>query len=230
MKNFGFFLGALAFAFGAVSCNDTDVDQAGKASFVTVHQTIAVGGYYFETDGGKTIFPGDTSRIGAYKATEGQRAIITYNLLENAVPGYDYNAAIYAIGHLFYSSARVVSDEAQLEKMADDPAQYLDGRWLGNWVTATVRYAAFDLSKHKFYLIVNDVAASEGSEEGYLDVELRHDDGDDPQGGTVYNSLVSFNVDPIADRLDGAKGLRVRYYDGSIVRYVKVDRAENEEL
>lgn len=223
MKRIASFFLMLAFAAAAVSCTDTRVDQASLSSFVTVHLAPSVEGYYFETDNGKTIFPGDTSRIGAYQATEGQRAIIAFNLLDN-MPGYDYNAAIYGIGHIYSSPARVVSTEEELEAVADDPVQYLDGRLLGEWVTMTVRYAAFDCSKHKFYLIVNDVVASKETDEEYLDVELRHDDSDDPQGGQLYDTFVSFYMEPIAGCLAGMKGIRIRYYDGSVVRYAKIDR------
>ena len=228
MKRIALFFLTLAFAAAAVSCNDTDVDQAHHTSFVTVHQTLSVEGYYFETDNGKTIFPGDTSRIGAYRATEGQRAIIAFNLLDN-MPGYDYNAAIYGIGHIYSSAARIVSTEEALSAVADDPMQYLDGRLLGQWVTMTVRYAAFDYSKHKFYLIVNDTVVDREAEEGYLDVELRHDDGDDPLGGQLYDTYVSFDMEPIAGRLDGMKGIRVRYYDGTVARYAKIDRMVLDE-
>ncbi len=222
MKRIALFFLTLAFAAAAVSCNDPDVDQAHFSSFVTVHLAPSVAGYYFETDNGKTIFPGDTSRIGAYQASEGQRAIIAFNLLDN-VPGYDYNAAIYGIGHIYSSAARVVSTEEELEAVADDPAQYLDGRLLGRWVTMTVRCAALDLSKHKFYLIVNNAAVSKDADEEYLSVELHHDNSGDPQGES-YDIFVSFDMAPIAGLLDGMKGIRLRYYDGSGARYAKIDR------
>ncbi|MDE6374301.1 MAG: NigD-like protein [Alistipes sp.] len=223
MKKIGLFF-ALAVACGSVSCTDTTVDQPRQASFVTVHQTASVNGYYFETDAYKTIFPGDVSRIGAYTPTEGQRAIITYNLLEGDIPGYDYNAAIYGIGHIYTSSVRVVSDADELAAFADDPAQFKEGRLLGEWITMIVRCSAFDLSKHKFHMIVNDVVVPENADEEYLSVELRHDDGDDAQGGQLYEIYVSFNTDAVAERLEGLKGIMIRYYDGSVVQYSKIER------
>lgn len=228
MKKIGLFFFALAVASGSVSCTDTTVDQPSLISFVTVHQTAAVNGYYFETDANKTIFPGDVSRIGAYTPTEGQRALITYNLLDNGIPGYDYNAAIYGIGHIQSSFVRIISDESALEALADDPVQYKEGRLLGEWVTMIVRCTAFDLSKHKFSMIVNDVVASENADEEYLSVELRHDDGDDTQGGQLYETYVSFNTGAVAERLEGLKGLKIRYYDGSVVQYAKIDRMTAE--
>lgn len=224
MKKIGLFFFALAVASGLVSCTDTTVDQPSRLSFVTVHLTTSVNGYYFETDNYKTIFPGDVSRIGAYKPIEGQRAIITYNLLDNGIPGYDCNAAIYGIGHIQSSPVRVISDESALETLADDPVQYKEGRLLGEWITMIVRCTAFDLSKHKFSMIVNDVVASENDDEAYLSVELRHDDGDDAHGGQLYEPYVSFNTDAVAERLEGLKGIKIRYYDGSVVQYAKIDR------
>ena len=228
MKRIAFFFLTLAFASAAVSCNDTDVDQAHHTSFVTVHQTLSVEGYYFETDNGKTIFPGDTSRIGAYQATEGQRALIAFNLLDN-MPGYDYNAAIYGIGHISSADVCVVTDEAELIAMKNDPIIEIDGRLLGDWITVVIRHQAntTDALKHEFAMFLNEVVPStdEEKEDSYeipttedpevLTLQLRHKNLEETVQGYFYDRYYSFNVEEIVNRFEGKKKIEVCYYDGT---------------
>lgn len=222
MKKFALLLLAAA---GLAACNTTTVDQPGNLSFVTVH-TSWMGDYYFETDTEKLVYPGDKSRVEGYVAKEGQRALITFNVLDTPMPGYDYNVAVYGIGNIPSSVARVVTDEAELETLKDETVEFRGGRLLGHWVTMIVRYAAADLSKHKFSLIVNQVEPSE-TNEGYLDVELRHDSGDDVPG-MLYDTYVSFDMLELEDLLAGQKGITLRFKNGSAPEYAKIDRITEE--
>lgn len=228
MKKIVLLLFAAVAAAGLLSCNDTKVDQPGNLSFVTVH-TLMMGDYYFVTDTDKRVYPSDKSRIGSYVASDGQRALITFNVLDTSVPGYDYNVAVYGIANIYSSPARVVADEAELEELKDDAAEFRDGRLLGNWATLVVRYAASDASKHKFSLIVNKVnpAADADADAEYLDLELRHDNGGDAQW-QLYDSYVSFDMQGLEDELAGKKGIRIRFKSGSDIDYVKLDRMTGE--
>lgn len=145
MKKIGLLLLAAVAAAGLSSCNDTKVDQPGNMSFVTV-RTLSTSDYYFVTDTDKRVYPGDKSRVGSYVAKDGQRALITFNVLENPAPGYDYNVALYGIANIYSSVARVVTSETELEELKDDAVLVRDGRLLGSWTTLVVRYAASDAS------------------------------------------------------------------------------------
>lgn len=217
------FLAAVA-AIGFGSCNTSSVDQGSRMSFVTVH-TLTVGSYYFETDTGKLVWPGDTSRVPGYVAKEGQRALIVFNVLDTPapMPGYDYNIALYDIGTIYSSAARIVSSETEMETLKDDPVEFRGARLQGHWTTMVVRYSAYDVSKHKFALIVNEVEPATGSEEGYLDMELRHDNGDEVQG-MLYESYISFDLSGLEELLEGKKGIRLRFKNGSSTEYFKIDR------
>ncbi len=226
MKKIGLLLLAAVAAAGLSSCNDTKVDQPGNMSFVTV-RTLSTSDYYFVTDTDKRVYPGDKSRVGSYVAKDGQRALITFNVLENPAPGYDYNVALYGSANIYSSAARVVTSETELEELKDDAVLVRDGRLLGSWTTLVVRYAASDASKHKFAMIVNKVSEPAETDEEYLDVELRHDNGGDAQWN-LYESYVSFDMQDLEELLGGKKGIRIRYKDGSDVDYVKLDRMTSE--
>ncbi|MDE6507615.1 MAG: NigD-like protein [Alistipes sp.] len=225
MKKIGLLLLAAVAATGFVSCNTTKVDQPSNMSFVTVH-TSWLGDYYFETDTEKRVYPGDKSRVQGYEPKEGQRALITFNVLDTPMPGYDYNVAVYGIGNIPSSVARVVTDEAELETLKDDAAEFRGGRLLGHWATMIVRYEASDLSKHKFSLIVNQAEPSQ-TNEGYLDVELRHDNGGDTPG-MLYDTYVSFDMQEIEELLAGQKGITLRFNNGAAPDYAKLDRLTEE--
>jgi len=234
MKKFGSLLLAAIAATGLASCSDSDVDQANNMSYVTVHETWVPGDYYFETDAGKTIYAGDKTRVSGYKAKEGQRALIAFNFLETKVAPYDYNAAIYAIGNFDSAPVRVVEDEAELAGLKDDPIIEPAGRLMGNWITLVIRHRAntSDTAKHKFAMIVNK-AEPATTEEGYLDLELRHENLEETTQGYYYDRYYSFNVEDIADLLDGKQGVIVRYKDGSEQTKslkLKVEAAEGQQL
>lgn len=84
MKRFGLFLLVTMAAAIFTSCNDSDGDYPRLSAFATV-KTLENNDFYFMLDDGKTIYPGDKSRLGAYKAEEDTRAIIAFNLLNNKI-------------------------------------------------------------------------------------------------------------------------------------------------
>ena len=85
------------------------------------------------------------------------------------------------------------------------------------WLTFYALYPVSDNSKHTFTVIVNEVKdegekgdggaeQSEAAETDYLQLELRHNPGGDTQGYTD-GYYVSFNLTPLAERLEGKKGV-----------------------
>lgn len=94
MKRFGLFLLVTMAAAIFTSCNDSDGDYPRLSAFASV-KPLENNDFYVVLDDGKTVYPGDKSRIGSYKAEEDQRVVIYFNLLNNKVEGYDYNMALY---------------------------------------------------------------------------------------------------------------------------------------
>ena len=212
MKKIGLFLLATAALFLG-SCKEKEYDGADSAFVVTV-RTMPVGSeYYFDADTGHTIYPSDKSRIGAYEAREGQRAIITFKSLPS-IPGYDISARLYSIGDIYTGTGRIIADAEEVAELSDDPIQlYRAGSYLTHkYLTLYVVYSANDKTKHRFELVVNDAAPS-STDPNYLDVELRHAaDGD--LTGPHCEDYISFDITPFTARLSGKNGIALRVRTG----------------
>lgn len=221
MKKFGLFLFAAFAALGLASCNDTKSEGPDYQFFVTAH--TGAGGYYFEMDNGKTVWPGD-KRVNISPA-EGQRALILISLLDVPVTGYDYNAVLYGYGPVDAAPVEVVATAEELAQLKNDPTVGAVGQFSGDWINLIVRYttASSDQSSHKFRLIVNRTEPDE-SDDGYLTLELRHDAGSDRTG--YYNDrALSFKTDGISGLLEGKEGVVIRYNDGIQEQTIRLKRA-----
>ena len=228
MKKFGLLLLAAFAAAGLASCNSSKSEGPTVQSFVTVHKGFG-SDYWFETDAGRTVWPGDKSRIGSYEAVEGARALIYYSLLDMPAEGYTYNAALYGIVSVTSALAEVVDTQEKLDAMKEDPIVGAGGQLVGGWINFIVRYVASsgDASVHKFHLIVNETAEPVRTKEGYLNLELRHDAGSE-HIGTYYDRALSFNTASIAELLEGKEGIIVSYYDGAQEQWLEIKRMDIE--
>ena len=98
MKKFRTILAAFLLLFRATpvlqSClDDWDDDEHPLLAIGTV-RIIDGKDYYFALDEGTKMFPGDTAQVDNYTYVTGQRAFVYFNLLDEEVTGYDYNAKI----------------------------------------------------------------------------------------------------------------------------------------
>ena len=96
MKKFRTILAAFLLLFITTpvlqSClDDWDDDEHPLLAIGTV-RIIDGKDYYFALDEGTKMFPGDTAQVDNYTLVEGQRAFVYFNLLDEEVTGYDYNA------------------------------------------------------------------------------------------------------------------------------------------
>lgn len=227
MKKLGLLFVPVLAAALLCSCNDDDGDYPRYTPLITTVRTIDESGsdYYFQRDNGQTLYPSDKSRVPAYRATDRQRAVIWFNLLQG-IQGYDYNIALYAIQEIYTGTSEVVDDPARLEELGDSPTSITPAycNMSDEWLTLYVGYPVIDNTKHDFTLIVNNVDEPEESNEGYLDVELRHSAGGDLTGYTQWY-YVSFDLTPIAARLEGKQGvtLKIKTQQNG-TKYLRIDR------
>lgn len=217
MKKIGLFLIAAMAVFAFTSCNDDDGGEPLRTLITTVH---TIGGeegetgtdYYFQRNNGEKLYPGDKTRIPNYKGKERQRAIIWFKLLEERVPDYDYNIALYAVDEIFTGKAQVVNTAEELEELGTAKTGFQNGTFSlsKEWLTFYALYAVRDNSKHTFTLAVDKSGTTEFKEsaEGYLNVVVRHDAGDDA-GGYDSGFYVSFDLTDIAAELEGMKGINL---------------------
>lgn len=211
MKRTGLFLLAALAASGLQGCNDSDGDYAGHWAFTTVCP-LEKGDYYFLLDDDSTLYPGDKSRIGAYQAREDQRAIVFFNFLHESVAGYDRNIALYDIQEIDSGQTLLVETQEQADALPDTRTSFIGARLNRNYLNLGIGFNASDLSKHRFMLVRNTVAEidPENRAEGYLNLELRHDDGGD-SGRDHPERYVSFRLgDDFKALLVGQQGIILR--------------------
>lgn len=175
--------------------------------------------YYFEIDNGSTMYPGDTTNIHNYTPEEGQRAFVHFDLLDEKVPGYDYNAIVYRIENILTKDIYFMPPEKN-DSIGDDPVNITDVWFTGDYIN--IQYQLyFDKSsdvKHTLSLVVNEETTASGSDTStdYLPLEFRHNAHHEPQ--TDHGAgLVSFKIDNILPLMQGKKGVRIRVrtlYDG----------------
>lgn len=212
MKKFSLFLLTALAAAAFTSCNDSEGDYPNYGQFVSVYP-LSDNDFYLKTNSGKTLYPGDKSRIGGYRVgeakTPAQRALIYYNLLDQKAEGYDYNIQPYVLYDIYTNAAKIVSTTEELDKLANEKTSFGEMELSSDFLTLVLMYPVIDNTKHTFDLIVDDTDPTRKPiNEGYLDVQLRHNIGDD-SGGRNRQYYVSFDLSALKERLKDKKGLTV---------------------
>ena len=189
-------------------------------TLITTVRTLDGGDYYFQRDNGETLYPGNKSRVPGYKPDpdKTQRVIIWFTL-QNGIADYDYNIDLYFVENIYTGTSEVVTDAARLEELGSAKTGFQGNTFnlTKEWLTFYALYPVSDNSKHTFTVIVNEVKdegeegdggaeQSEAAETDYLQLELRHNPGGDTQGYTD-GYYVSFDLTPLAERLEGKKGV-----------------------
>lgn len=212
MKRIAIFLMTALAACSLVSCNESDTDFARYSIFAVVHQGAS--GYYFESDDHKTLYPADRSRVPSYVPKDGDRVIIAYNLLEGAdqkVPGFDYTIALYASELVPWGETDTVADEEALKAEGEGLVSLFRDDLVSSTterMNVAVAYLAKDMKKHTFRLVRVEDYTPDQTADGYLNLELVHDAGDDVTTGVEpYAHWVSFELSEFSEQIEGTKGV-----------------------
>ena len=203
--------------FSLQSCLD-DASYTGENLLFAIGtiRVVEAQDYYFELDEGSLLYPGDTAAVHNYPIKDNQRAFVYFSLLEETLPGYDYNAKIEHIEDILTKDIFCVAPE-DLDSIGNDRID-VDNIWLSR-DHVNIVYKFYHSNnpekKHMLNLIANENA--ESPDDGYLHLEFRHNAYNDTplQGGT---GIVSFKLDNIRRQLEESKGLRIRVntlYDGA---------------
>ena len=211
------------------SClNDWDDDERSSLTIGTV-RIIDGKDYYFALDEGTRMFPGDTAQVNNYTLVEGQRAFVYFNLLDEKVDGYDYNAKINHVENILTKDIYFMPAE-KADSIGDDRIN-ITNMWItGNYLN--IQYQLYHSNsndkKHMLNLIVNETSDGKNDKEGYITLAFCQNPYDD-EPLMPRHRLVSFKLDKIADRISGKTGLNIRVkslYDGE--RYMTVDFKKDE--
>lgn len=211
------------------SCLDDWNDDERSSLTIGTVRIIDGKDYYFALDEGTRMFPGDTAQVNNYTLVEGQRAFVYFNLLDEKVDGYDYNAKINHVENILTKDIYFMPSE-KADSIGDDRIN-ITNMWItGNYLN--IQYQLYHSNsndkKHMLNLIVNETSDGKNDKEGYVTLEFRQNAYDD-EPLMPGQGLVSFKLDKIADRISGKTGLNIRVkslYDGE--RYMTVDFKKDE--
>ena len=200
------------------SCLDDWNDDERSSLTIGTVRIIDGKDYYFALDEGTRMFPGDTAQVNNYTLVEGQRAFVYFNLLDEKVDGYDYNAKINHVENILTKDIYFMPAE-KADSIGDDRIN-ITNMWItGNYLN--IQYQLYHSNSNDKKHMLND-------KEGYITLEFRQNAYDD-EPLMPGQGLVSFKLDKIADRISGKTGLNIRVkslYDGE--RYMTVDFKKDE--
>ncbi|WP_078063526.1 NigD1/NigD2 family lipoprotein [Bacteroides ihuae] len=216
---FAIFILGLAMLPFLQSCLDDDKD--GYSLAISTVKVIEGRNFYFAIDGGEKMLPGDTTNIHNYKLKDGQRAFVYFNLLEDKVSGYDYNAKIEHVENILTKGV-IPLTAATADSIGDDRINVTEIWIAGGYLNLEFQILGTS-SPQKLHMVnlVQNEMIDDSAEEGYINLEFRHNAyNDNPDG--LGNGIVSFKIESLV--LNAEKGLKIRVNtinDG--VKYYKVD-------
>ena len=127
--------------FSLQSCLD-DASYTGENLLFAIGtiRVVEAQDYYFELDEGSLLYPGDTAAVHNYPIKDNQRAFVYFSLLEETLPGYDYNAKIEHIEDILTKDIFCVAPE-DLDSIGNDRID-VDNIWQ----VFSYRVPSYDLS------------------------------------------------------------------------------------
>lgn len=211
-------------SFSLQSCLDDDDKDYSKLAIGTIEVKEGQD-YCFVLDAGGKMYPGDTTQINNYAVKDGQRSFIYFDLLEEKMPGYEYNAIIYRIENILTKDiARMPADISEDE--AGNDRINITNLWLTDEhvnIQYQLLYDDQSDKKHLLTLMIKENDLKNNEKDEYLNLEFRHNAYNEKENHPG-SGLVSYKIENIKSLIPGKKGLNIRYhslYDG--VRYKKLD-------
>lgn len=205
------------------ACLDDDTTNHHQLTIGTI-KVVDGQEYYFALDEGTKMYPGDTTNIHNYTVVPEQRAFVYFDLLEEKVSGYDYNAAIYRIENILTKDIYLMPAEKE-DSIGDDRIN-ITNMWIANDhlnIQYQIHYDDTSNKSHMLNLIVNEAADDKNDKEDYLTLEFRHNAYGEAQR-KLGPGIVSFRLNNIRQLSEGKRGLNIRVntlYNG--ISYQTID-------
>lgn len=200
----------LTLTIGVTSCLDDDDNN--WQQIVATFRVVDDSDYFFEIENkGKIekMHPGDRNNPKRPDLPDGQRVIVYFELLEEKVPGYEYNAKIYGINEILTKNIIPIT-EATNDSIGNDPIDIVNSRISldKEFIHMSFQYnhIRYSQTKHMLNLVIDE----ESPEDEYINLEFRHN-GYDELGPDVAVGLVTFRLDKVEEQLENKKGIRITY-------------------
>lgn len=230
MKKLRFYLVAFMLAFLLMPLLQSCVDNDNKLSSLFTIGTLKIiegNEYFFNLDEGDKMYPSDTSYIHNYTLIDGQRVFIHFLPLEEDVPGYEYNVKLIQLQNILTKDIIPLTEETA-DSIGNDRVN-ISTPWIsGNYLNIEYQYyhSNNEAKRHMLNLVMNETPDAPAPEEGYINLEFRHNAYDDEQRTTGWG-IISFKLEEITDQLQGKDGLKIlvnSIYDGKRTYTVNLNK------
>lgn len=185
---------------------DDAVESERMLGIGTVRTHTSDGSYHFDLDEGHRLMPADTSQVKGYRAIEGQRAIIIFQLLRPATESTDYYGRIHHIENMLTLDAAPLSPQ-QADTVGNDPISISEA-----WISAghlNIRYQVLgdlkQLPTHSLHAVL-PLARQESGRPPLI--ELRHHAHND-SGSDLCGGVASFRLAPLSEWLSSHHTLQL---------------------
>lgn len=209
----------------ASSCNKKDSEPM----YVSIATLVESGGLmgstiYVVFDNGKTAYVTNASDLQIDPPFDNEvRAMIYYtiNEAESTDTGYDMVITLNMVYGIITDYVRFIDDH-DIGNIGDYTAgiDINEGYYANSWITLDIAflYGSVD-KKHNVYMVYNDRPDHAGmfqalySDDGYLYLELYHDDDDDTTSN-VFSGYVCWKIRSNLDiNVTDYKGIKILYWD-----------------
>ena len=189
MKQISYFLIAFSFLIAPLlqSCNDDNVDSVYQA--ISTIRVINESEYFFISDS-DSLYPKETM-APAYKAKDGQRAIVQFSFIDSSTSIYDADIKVLAIENILTKSVTELTEENKDEIGHDSVVPYYislskDGFLnIGSYIPIAQDIVLLSLVKNTLI---------EAVDEEYIYLEFRINDHNAPKISQLGRSFVSYKL------------------------------------
>ncbi|KAA6308031.1 hypothetical protein EZS27_040295, partial [termite gut metagenome] len=187
--------------------DDKVICPPGTSLAIATIKVIDNDDYYFGLDDGDTMYPVDKSRISNYKAKDGQRAFVYFDITDKKVEDYDYNIRVLDIKDVLTKNIIPLTEETA-DSIGDDKINVVSIRLTEEYLTIQFQFLGTN-NPNKLHMLnlVQNLTTEEDEDGEYLNLEFRHNAYDDAPMRLGEN-YVSFKLNDIL--IIEKKGVKVR--------------------
>lgn len=202
---------SIAVLCGFSSCSDDDDRNYYIPYSYAVGDMVVEEGFepYIMLDSKKTLFPSNGDRLPSYLVKDGQRVIVNFSFLDGQREGYDYYIMVNDIDSVLVKNIIPITPETT-DSIGNDAIEIVDMWTSDKYVTVQFEMRGAGLEKHMINLVRNYASVTNPDEEGYLQLELRHNRMNDPDVQRYLWGVASFRLDDVFAEFPDLKGLKIR--------------------
>ena len=140
---------------------------------------------------------------------DGKRVIVNFSFLEGQREGYDYYILINDIDSVLVKNVIPITPETT-DSIGNDPVNVLDMWTSDKYLTVQFEMRGAGYEKHMINLVRDYSLSPNPDEDGYLQLELRHNRLNDPEVEHFLWGVASFRLEDLNMENPDLKGLKIK--------------------